>query len=96
MRARGVDPTNAPEAAAKRSTSLSQRKREELAWTPDPNDTDWTEDRYRLDILPRLATVPLSRLEEVTGLSISACSRIRSGKLTPHRRHWPKLAAASD
>jgi len=96
MRAEGLDPTNTTAAAAKRSANLSRRKREELTWTPGPNDTDWTEDRYRVEVLPRLAAVPLSRLQEVTRLSISACSRIRSGKLMPHRRHWPQLAGVSD
>ena len=34
LRARGEDPSNPVEAAAKRSAALSQRKREHLAWQP--------------------------------------------------------------
>ncbi len=94
MRARGVDPTNSPKAAAKRSVSLSRRKREELAW--DPSDSqEWTQERYEAEILPRLAQLSLSSLQAATSLSISACSRIRSGKLKPHRRHWEVLAKAA-
>jgi hypothetical protein len=43
-------------------------------------------------VLPALEALPLSALASATGLSISACSRIRSGKLSPHPRHWDALA----
>lgn len=85
LRALGNDPTNSAEAAAKRSARLAQRKREERAWLPDH---EWSEEQYREMVLPKLAEVPLSAVAKATGLSISACSRIRSGKLLPHRRHW--------
>jgi hypothetical protein len=87
MRAAGSDPTNTPTAATKRSASLSIRKREELAWQADQATPAWTKERYEQEVLPALASVPLSSIRQATGLSISACSRIRSGKLTPHRRH---------
>jgi hypothetical protein len=50
------------------------------------------------EVMPRLAEVPLSKIERATGLSNSACSRIRSGRMTPHPRHWDTLAelAAED
>jgi hypothetical protein len=32
-----------------------------------------------------------SAIMRVTGLSISACSRVRSGQLIPHRRGWSLL-----
>ncbi len=92
LRASGQDPTTTPQAADKRSASLSKRKRQQLAWQPNPDD-NWTPERYQTEILPRLAALPLSALAAATGLSLSACSRIRSGKLTPHRRHWAALLA---
>jgi predicted RNase H-like nuclease len=88
MRATGTDPTNTPAAAAKRSASLSSRKREELAWQTDDEDESWTRGWYEREVLPAIAAVPLSTIRRATGLSISACSRIRAGKLIPHRRHW--------
>jgi hypothetical protein len=91
MRAAGTDPTNTPRAAAKRSASLSARKREELAWQSDEEDSSWTRDRYERELLPALGAVPLSSIKQATGLSIPACSRIRSGNLIPHRRHWQPL-----
>jgi hypothetical protein len=93
MRAAGTDPTNTPSAAAKRSASLSSRKREVLAWQSDGDSTVWTRDRYEREILPNLATVTLSTIRQATGLSISACSRIRSGGLIPHRSHWQPLSS---
>jgi hypothetical protein len=83
MRAAGSDPTNTPTAAAKRSASLSGRKREERDWQPGQEDDQWTRERYELEILPALAAIPLSTIMQATGLSISACSRIRAGKLVP-------------
>ncbi len=81
MRARGLDPTNTPDAAAKRSATLSRRKREELAWQAD--GSAWTRERYETEVLPRLGQLSLSAVAAATGLSVSACSRIRSGKLIP-------------
>jgi hypothetical protein len=40
--------------------------------------------------------VPLSKIERATGLSNSACSRIRSGRMTPHPRHWDALAGLTN
>ncbi len=88
-RAQRDDPTNTEQARTKRAASLSVRKREQLAWdatTPPLPDLDWDQ-----DVQPALTAVPLSRIASATGLSISACSRIRSGKLRPHPRHWEPL-----
>ncbi len=90
LRARGEDPTARPDAAAKRAASLSARKREQLTWSADAQE-GWTRERYQAEIQPQLAQIPLSALANVTGLSLSACSRIRSGKLMPHQRHWAPL-----
>jgi hypothetical protein len=88
VRRAGADPSHSPQAEAARVACLSARKREQLAW-----------DQAKLDVieidvnnLPRmLAGVPLRRIREATGLSITACSRIRSGSLSPHKRRWPVL-----
>jgi hypothetical protein len=86
------DPTATEQATIKRSAALSNAKTAEVAWrraNPDvvPDPLVWT-----TRILPRLAGVPLSRIQQATGLSVSACSKIRSGKLMPHGRHWAALA----
>jgi hypothetical protein len=43
---------------------------------------------FQRDILPLIQSVPLSRLQRATGLSIRYVSLIRRGKRTPHPRHW--------
>ncbi len=88
-RAQGDDPTNTEQARTKRAASLAARKREQLAWGAAPDggpELNWDH-----DIWPALSQVPLSQIARATGLSISACSRIRSGNLRPHQRHWPLL-----
>jgi CRISPR-associated endonuclease Cas1 len=88
----GDDPSQTSRARARRSASLTRHRAEQAAWE-NANTTVLDLD-YSQDIQPRLASVPLSVLRTATGLSTSACSRIRSGTLTPHRRHWVTLATA--
>jgi len=47
--------------------------------------------RFRAEMLPKIQGVLLTDLAEATGLTKSACSRIRSGKTVPHPRHWEAL-----
>lgn len=92
QRARGeTDPAQSEQARTKRHTSLVASKAVEAAWDtkhPDaPRNPAW----YTEHVKPHLAGVPLSQLQQATGLSLSACSRLRSGTLTPHARHWHPL-----
>jgi hypothetical protein len=43
---------------------------------------------FEREILPRIQGVPLSRLQQATGLSLRYVSLIRRGERTPHPRHW--------
>ncbi len=92
LRRDGADPSNSPGARAQRSSALALRRREQLAWEAQYGDGSGDVHSFEA-IRETLATVPLSRLQQATGLSLSACSRIRSGGLTPHARHWPALAS---
>jgi hypothetical protein len=40
--------------------------------------------------------VPLARIQQATGLCVTAYSRIRSGSLKPHLRHWAALAGLAE
>ncbi len=91
MRATGNDPAQTVAARAARSESLRRNRAARLAWEeahpgplPDPVDfkSIWTQ----------LAGVPLDRMCVVTGISVSAASRIRSGSTVPHPCHWGPLA----
>lgn len=91
-RAAGDDPTQTDTARRKRAQTLTAHRAAQQAWEGhDDGTSDLDFDR---DVLPALAGLPLSALQHATGLSTAACSRIRSGALRPHRRHWPALAAA--
>lgn len=43
------------------------------------------------EIVPKLDGYSLSAIARATGLSVSACSRIRSGSQVPHVRYWNEL-----
>ena len=91
-RVEGRDPSQTTEARAKRHESLLAAKAAEREWDAGGGHSAITEQQLYEEVLPRLAEVPLSKLERATGLSNSSCSRIRSGKMTPHPRHWDTLA----
>jgi len=93
QRAKGeIDPAQSKQAHAKRHTSLVAVKAAEAAWVAEHPDTRCDPTWYADHVQPHLASVPLSRLQQATGLSLSACSRIRNGKRLPHPRHWTALA----
>jgi CRISPR-associated endonuclease Cas1 len=48
---------------------------------------------YRARVWPLLRELPIKRIVDMTGLTKSACSRIRAGKVVPHRRHWASILA---
>jgi hypothetical protein len=92
-RAEGRDPSQTANARAKRHQGMLAAKAAEREWDADGSQPAVTEQQLYEQILPRLAEVPLSKIERATGLSNSACSRIRRGRMTPHPRHWDALAA---
>jgi len=96
QRARGeLDPAQTEQVRAKRRTSLVAMKAAEAAWVAEHPDALRDPAWYAEHVQPHLAGVTLSRLQQVTGLSLSACSRIRNGDRLPHPRHWPALAIAT-
>lgn len=46
---------------------------------------------FRRDILPKLQRLPVRVIADAMGASISHGSKVRSGLLVPHRRHWSSL-----
>lgn len=92
-RAAGNDPTQTAAAREKRQQSLLSMKASEAAWTAAGSPIGITEQQMRDRVVPALATLSIKDLQLATGLSASACSMIRSGKRSPHPRHWDALAA---
>ena len=88
MRASGYDPTNTPEAKKRRSQTAMAQRRAVVAWRDD-GSLDGVD--FWRDILPGLQRVPVKVIAEAMGASISHGSKVRSGKLVPHKRHWRAL-----
>jgi hypothetical protein len=89
----GLDPTQTPDARARRSRALVAERALRDAW--DAEHAGETHDAYAFgrEVLPGLADVSLGAIAVATGMSVSAASRIRRGMLQPHPRHWDALRA---
>ena len=91
-RAAGDDPAQTVEAKQRRRQSLLDMKAAEAAWNEAGSEPPFDETFLDGRVLPRLAGLPLSAIQRATGLSVAACSQLRSGKRRPHARHWQALA----
>ena len=91
--AAGADPRRDPEVNRKRAVAISEAHRRNREWQREhgtqPRDEAW----FRREVLPQLDGFSLKELAAATGLSLVACSRIRSGSRIPHLRHWEPLLA---
>lgn len=94
--AAGADPRTSPEVNQRRAVAISEGHRRNREWKreigPDQRDNAW----IRREVVPKLDAYPLSAIANATGLSLAACSRIRSGERVPHPRHWKALAKIVD
>jgi len=92
----GNDPRRDPEVNRKRAVAVSEGHRRNREWKrehdPEKRDEAW----FRREMLPKLDDFPLKELAAATGLSLVACSRIRSGLRIPHPRHWQVLQELAD
>lgn len=75
-----------------RGEAISEGHRRNRNWTrehPGQRDDVW----FKREIAPKLDAFTLAEIAKASGLSLAACSRVRGGKQTPHRRHWDSLLA---
>lgn len=88
IRAAGRDPTQTPEVQRRRAATASQQRKAAVAWRDDGSlgGVD-----SRRDILPKLQSLPVRVIAEAMGANISHGSKVRGGKLVPHKRHWRVL-----
>jgi len=84
-------PQRSPEAGAKRRRAMREVLRADRAWARKHREIPDVA-FYRQEVLPGIQGVKLTQLAAQTGLTKSACSRIRSGEVVPHARHWTTLA----
>lgn len=91
LRASGYDPTATTQARSKIGATNRAQSERRAEWErtheerPDPST-------FRAEVLPKIQEVPLRRLAEVTGLSITHCAKIRAGLVVPHAMHWEAFA----
>ena len=88
LRAAGHDPTATPEAQRRRASTASKQRKAGAAWCGD-DSLDGVD--FRRDILPTLQSLPVRVIAEAMGTTISHGSKVRGGKLVPHKRHWRTL-----
>jgi hypothetical protein len=89
--AAGNDPRCDPDVNRKRAVAISEGHRRNREWKREHGTQQRDEAWFRCEVLPRLDGFSLGEMAEATGLSLAACSRIRSGARTPHPRHWDSL-----
>ncbi len=88
-----ADPRRAPAAGERRRRAMARVLRVNHEWEGSGRTTPGSE-YFRQTIAPELPRFTLKALMDVTGLTKSACSRIRSGRVVPHPRHWEGILAA--
>jgi len=83
------DPRRTAEAGAKRRKAMAKVVEENRIWESQNEPAD--PEVFRREIAPGLNAFKLAELMAVTGLGKGSCSKIRSGKVVPHPRHWDAL-----
>jgi hypothetical protein len=90
--AAGNDPRRSAAVNEARGEAISDGHRRNRSWArehPGQRDEGW----FKLEIMPKLDAFSLKEIAAATGLSLTACSRIRAGARVPHPRHWEALEA---
>ena len=93
--AAGNDPRRSAAVNRARGEAISEGHRRNRSWArehPGQRDEAW----FKREIAPKLDAFSLKEIAEATGLSLAACSRIRSGAKVPHPRHWDSLRALAE
>ena len=90
--AAGKDPSASAQAGRKRGEANAEHHLRNHRWAPEhPGQRE--EAWFKREIAPKLDTFTLKEMGKATGLSLAACSRIRTGAKIPHPRHWNRLLA---
>jgi hypothetical protein len=75
-----------------RGEAISEGHRRNRSWAREhlgQRDAAW----FKREVAPKLDAFTLKEMGKATGLSLAACSRVRSGAKVPHPRHWDRLLA---
>jgi hypothetical protein len=85
--AAGRDPRRSADVNRVRGEAIADVHRRNRRWArehPGQRDEAW----FKREVAPKLDALTLAEIAAATGLSLAACSRIRSGARVPHPRHW--------
>jgi hypothetical protein len=91
--AAGTDPRRDPQMNLRRATAISEGHRRNREWARENIAQSRDEAWFKREIAPKLDALLLKEIAKATGLSLTACSRIRAGARAPHPRHWDALVA---
>jgi hypothetical protein len=91
--AAGEDPRASPQAGRKRGAANAEQHLRNHRWAREHHGAERDRAWFEREVVPKLGGNPLSAIARATGLSLAACSRIRSGSQIPHTRHWKALLA---
>jgi len=82
-----------PQVTAKRSQGNGAERIERKRWEIEHSAEKVDRERFLAEVLPGLRGISLTRIAKATGMSTSAASKVRSGKMVPHPRHWTVMAS---
>ena len=91
--AAGKDPRASEHAGRKRGDANAEHHLRNHRWAREHHGAARDRAWFERDIALKLGAFPLSAIARATGLSLAACSRMRSGSQIPHPRHWDSLLA---
>jgi hypothetical protein len=88
----------------KRSSAETREKHRTNAIRQNALNAEWEEKHreipspvvFKKEILPLTRAVPVRVLVAASGLSESACKKIRAGDVVPHPRQWSRFKAVSE
>jgi len=78
-------------ARQKRAAGIAANRAETIRWETEHGREPVDRAAYLRDTVPLLADLTTADVARALGVSQSAASRIRTGKLVPHVRHWSQL-----
>jgi hypothetical protein len=80
------------DAQRKRSGTQQRHKAAQREWRLTSKDNRISDEVYRREIQPGLASATISAIATLLGVSIPYAADIRAGRRRPHPRHWEPLS----
>jgi hypothetical protein len=85
----GKDPRASAEAGLRRGQANAEHHRRNREWKREQGQSTGRDRGWFLrEVTPKLDAFSLAEIARATGLSLTACSRVRAGKTVPHPSHW--------